>query len=119
MDEYLNKRYLEWQLKTNSKQSYQSFAKYLGVSYTTMMGWINGVHPPKGENLRKLAKVLGDEIYDVAGEPRPDSELSPKEAAALSSALELIRGIDPDTEDGIERIRKIFADFGLTIRSIR
>jgi transcriptional regulator with XRE-family HTH domain len=76
LGDFLNQKYLEWQLTTGRKQSYQTFSKYLGVSYSTMMGWMNDTHPPSSDNLRKMAAKLGMEVYDFADQERPKDELA-------------------------------------------
>lgn len=84
--DWLNKKFLQWQLEANERQTIRSFAAYLDVKETSLSGWMRGVSDPTGDNLRQLADVLGDyEIYDIVGEERPDPQL--KELRARYDAV--------------------------------
>jgi transcriptional regulator with XRE-family HTH domain len=70
----LERKYLEWQLQVG-RRSQQEFADYLGVKRPSLTMWMNGDHLPDGKNIDKVAKVLGPEVYDAFGLPRPDPNL--------------------------------------------
>ena len=67
---YLNKKYLEWQQTTGKRTTVREWSKVLDVSYTSLIGWMNGVHPPSTDNLKRL-----ENARDGAGEPLFGHEL--------------------------------------------
>jgi len=73
--EWLEKRFLDWQQQEGKRKTVTEFAKSIGVSRDMLNQWMNGRMKPGNQNLEKLATVLGQEIYDVVGKPRPDPGL--------------------------------------------
>ena len=73
--DYLTQKYLEWQTAEGKRKTIDEFAYYLGVSQATTSAWMNGTRNPNKDNAVGLSKVLGMEIYDVLGIPRPDPDL--------------------------------------------
>ena len=71
----LERKFLEWQLETGGRKSQAEFAQYIGVKRGTLTMWLNGDHFPERDNVNKLAKVLGDEVYDAMNLPRPNPYL--------------------------------------------
>jgi transcriptional regulator with XRE-family HTH domain len=69
---WLNRRFLEWQLKTGRPQTAKAFAEYLGVKQSTYSGWANGTIPPSPEGLARIADKLGREVYLAAGSLPPE-----------------------------------------------
>lgn len=69
---FLTRKFLEWQLEQGESKSQAEFAGLLGVKRTSLTMWMNGDHLPENENVEKLANVLGPEVYDLLGLPRPD-----------------------------------------------
>lgn len=90
--DWLNKRYLEWQVKTGVRQPMRAFADYLGIKPTSLSNWLNSSIPPSKDNVDKIAEKLGPEIYDILGLARPD----PNE----EKLLEMYRAIDPNDKEG-------------------
>jgi transcriptional regulator with XRE-family HTH domain len=69
--QWLFHKYLAWQSEVGQRKSLTAFAAYVGVSQPQMTAYLKGDYLPKGENLGKMAAVLGVEVYDVMGMPRP------------------------------------------------
>lgn len=86
----LERRFLEWQLEIGERKSQADFAKVIGVSRASLTMWMNGNHFPERENVNKLAKVLGMEVYDTLGIPRPN--------AYLQKIIERFERIPPDKQ---------------------
>ena len=74
--QYLELKFLEWQRNEGGRKTVKEFAGFIGVSQSTISSWWNGIRVPEGENIRKLEKKLGFEVYDVLGLPRPDEDLA-------------------------------------------
>ena len=75
--QWLFHKYLDWQGEMGQRKSVTAFAAYVGVSQPQMTAYLKGDYLPKGENLGKMAAVLGVEVYDVMGMPRPLEQQSP------------------------------------------
>lgn len=73
--EFLEQKFLEWQMKNGERKNLYQFASYVGVSHGTMSFWINGVKKPNGDNVERLVTLFGNEIYDVLELPRPNPYL--------------------------------------------
>ena len=72
---FLERKYLEWQIKIGERKSQAEFAKLIGVSRASLTMWMNGIHLPEHESVEKLATFLGPEIYDALDLPRPNPYL--------------------------------------------
>lgn len=124
ISDWLNKEFLKWERKTGGRQTYKAFAEYLGVKYTTFSSWMNQGAEPGGDNVRRIAEKLGNEIYILLGvEPPPPSislESFPLEFRALLEraanevdrelARRKITGEDPEAE---RIVIEIFEKYGL------
>jgi transcriptional regulator with XRE-family HTH domain len=73
--EFLEKKYLEWQLKEGERKTIVQFAAYIGVSQPILSMWMSGKKRPGMENIKLLAEIFGDEVYDALGLPRPNPYL--------------------------------------------
>ena len=73
--DWLNKKYIEWVQETGKRQTVTAFAQYCGVRLTDMSRYLSGGRRVEGKNLKKIGEVLGFEIYDLLGRPRPDPKL--------------------------------------------
>ena len=71
--EWLNRKYLEWQLQEGHKRSVKAFGVYLGIPQSTLSEYMNNKYQPKGEYLSLIVAKLGMEAYDVLGLPRPST----------------------------------------------
>lgn len=68
--EWLQQQFLKWERRQPRKQTYSAFARYLGVNHSSLSQWRAG-YPASMNNLRKIAAVLGPEVFDAAGVERP------------------------------------------------
>lgn len=72
--EWITQKYLEWQAQQGKRKTVEEFAAYLGVSRPLINMWMNGDKPRPGTaNIKLLAEIFGNEIYDVLDLPRPDA----------------------------------------------
>jgi len=72
---FLERKFLEWQIEIGERKSQAAFADRVGVSRPSITMWMNGTHLPDVENARKLADILGPEVYDLLEMPRPNPYL--------------------------------------------
>lgn len=91
---YLNQKYLEWQSSTGRRATVREWAATLGVSYTSLVGWLNGVHPPSPENVQRLLRAK-----DEQGNPYFGAEL--EQVVGIDA---LMTG-DPETDRILEALR--------------
>jgi transcriptional regulator with XRE-family HTH domain len=102
--EWLTQKYLEWQSSAGERKSVTEFAQYLNVSQQTASFWINGRGTPSGKNLAKIADILGWDIYDILGMPRPlPLEVDP----AIQQMARLVMQFP---EEAREQVRAALAD---------
>jgi len=73
--QFLERKYLEWQIDVGKRISQAEFAKLIGISRASLTMWMNGDHLPDRENAGKLASFFGPEVFDVLNLPRPDPDL--------------------------------------------
>ena len=73
--EYIEKKYLEWQLKEEGRKTIVQFAAYIGVSQPILSMWMNGKKRPGVDNIKLLAEIFGDDVYDSLDLPRPNQYL--------------------------------------------
>jgi len=95
---FLELKFLEWQQKEGGRKTVSEFAEHVGFSPSAVSLWWNGTRKPTRENIRKLAEVLGPEVYDALGLERPDplltyvakswDELKPEQARAIAEQVE-------------------------------
>jgi len=71
----LERKFLQWQIDIGERKSQAEFAKLIGVSRASLTMWMNGDHLPERDNVHKIAKVLGNEVYDALDLPRPNPYL--------------------------------------------
>jgi len=101
--EYFDKEFAEWERSTGQRQTYKAFAAWLGVSYTTLAGWRNQNFPPSGENLRKVSRKLGPEIFEIVGQQIPEdlrTEYSPTDDQ-LRPIAEMILLFSPEQRPAV------------------
>jgi transcriptional regulator with XRE-family HTH domain len=109
----LERKFLEWQIEIGERKSQAEFAKLIGVSRASLTMWMNGDHLPERDNVHKVAKVLGNEVYDVLNLPRPNpylqqinqifERLSPEHQKRLAEMAERYK---VDNETDLQRVSK-------------
>lgn len=75
ISQWFNRKFVEWQASQGKKKTIAAFAEYCGIKQNDMSRYLSGASKPDGDNLQKVGIVLGDEIYDLLGRPRPDARL--------------------------------------------
>lgn len=73
--EFMEKKYLEWQLKEEGRKTIVEFAKYLGISQPLLSQWLSGKKRPGANTIKFLAELFGNEVYDALGKDRPNPYL--------------------------------------------
>jgi transcriptional regulator with XRE-family HTH domain len=73
--EWLHTKFMAFEKEKGKRQTVTAFAEYCGIRQVDMSRYMNGSRPVEGENLRKIAAVLGEELYDLVGKPRSDPRL--------------------------------------------
>jgi len=68
-------QYLEWQASTESRQTIDDFAKWLGFKRPTVNLWMNGNTTPGRASADRLALKLGCDVYKLLGIPPSDLRL--------------------------------------------
>jgi len=71
----LERKYLEWQIEKGERISQAEFARLIGVSRASLTMWMNGTHLPDLESAKKIANLLGPEIFDALDLPRQNPYL--------------------------------------------
>lgn len=72
---FLEKKFLEWQIKQGKRTTLREFSEHLGVSRAAISLWLNGDRIPDQNNIQKLAEVFGYDVYDALDLPRPNPYL--------------------------------------------
>jgi transcriptional regulator with XRE-family HTH domain len=74
--DWITKKYLNWQAEVGKRKTIDDFAAYLGISRPLLNMWMNGDKPRPGPaNIKLLAEIYGNEVYDAVGIPRPNPYL--------------------------------------------
>jgi len=69
---WITRKYVEWQAKEGKRKTIEEFAAYLGTSRPLVNMWMNGNKKPGKENIKILAELFGNEVYDILELPRPN-----------------------------------------------
>ena len=104
--DWLMDKFTEWERAQKHRQSYSAFARYLGVKQSALSHWMNGNYTPTGENLVKVASILGPEVYTALGLVSPEeSHVPPPVQSAYDRASERVKSLGiPADSDESERI---------------
>lgn len=70
--DWLTGKFEDWSEQTGGDRS--DFARWLKVPPTTLSNWLNTGATPRGSNLNRLVRKLGDEVYVALGMPAPSGE---------------------------------------------
>jgi transcriptional regulator with XRE-family HTH domain len=65
--DWLNQKFRDWEKSQGKAQSYYAFARFLGVSQSSLSGWLSGAVDPAGDEVALIAGKLGQEIYTLMG----------------------------------------------------
>jgi hypothetical protein len=76
ISEWLEERFKVWgDEKPRQERTLKEFAAEIGIPYDTFFRYVNKGGKPEGENLKKIARKLGPEVYDILELERPDPDL--------------------------------------------
>jgi transcriptional regulator with XRE-family HTH domain len=125
---WINARFMEWEKTTGRRGTVSGFARYLGVKQPSLSRWMNGDADPENENLRKIAKKYGDEVYVILGMDPPDADdfaqFPEPLASHLRAASDEIESLlnsgrfPPNSPEHAEAAREIFKRHGLDLKDI-
>lgn len=73
--DWMTRQFLEWQTEQGKRKTLEEFSIHVGVSRPLINMWMNGNQKPGIENIKLLAEIFGNEIYDVLDLPRPNPYL--------------------------------------------
>lgn len=73
--EWLEQKYLHYQMENNRRITLGEFAEALGISQGLLSHYLKGIRQPRIGTVHKLSEVLGPEIYTILGYQRPDVRL--------------------------------------------
>ena len=54
------------------RKTITEFAAFIGITQEALLDYITGRNSPHGMNLAKIAVMIGYDVYDLVGKPRPD-----------------------------------------------
>ena len=66
--EFLNRKFLEWQLEEGKKKSIEDFAKLFGASQPLFSQWLGGKRPISETYKKRIIEKYGDEAIVAFGE---------------------------------------------------
>ena len=107
LEGWLQRKYLEWQ-QENGLASVKAFAKFLGVTYTTLLTVFNGDRETTSMSTAyQIGERLGDfSILELLGYPVPDAPLTgftPEQREYVLDFLGRLKvtldGLPPDEQD--------------------
>ena len=75
LGDWLDKKFVEWQVREGGRQTIVKFCEYLGVSRPAFDKWSTNPRHPSKESIELLSDKLGDEIYEVLGLESPNPVL--------------------------------------------
>lgn len=107
LEGWLQRKYLEWQ-QENGLASVKAFAKFLGVTYTTLLTVFNGDRETTSMSTAyQIGERLGDfSILELLGYPVPDAPLvgfTPEQREYVLDFLSRVKtalgGLPPNEQD--------------------
>jgi transcriptional regulator with XRE-family HTH domain len=72
---WISRQFVLWQAKQGERKTIDEFSAYLGVSRPLLNMWMNGNRKPGSENIKLLAEIFGNDVYDALDLPRPNPYL--------------------------------------------
>jgi transcriptional regulator with XRE-family HTH domain len=100
--DYINREYINWMSRQGERKTISEFAKYLDVNQGDLSHWLNGTRAPKGGTLAKVARALGPDAYQAAGQPEPMPD-SPILRRTLRNMSKLPPAMQEQIADAVEK----------------
>jgi len=113
--DWLNQKFRDWEKLQGKAQSYYAFARYLGVSQTSLAAWMDGAVEPQADDLAALALKLGPEVYTAAGANLPRVREQDRLAEAL---MGIPAGLRDRLGGAVSEVAQTIRDRGLAVDSI-
>jgi transcriptional regulator with XRE-family HTH domain len=87
--DWILKKMQEWEDKRGERSTITAFAKYVGMSQSTLSSWMSETRKPSAEAALKLAIKFHDyEILDLLGYPRPQLfDVSDEQLLPIAEAI--------------------------------
>ena len=99
--DWLQLKFEEWEKsKGRRRQSYTAFARYLGVTQSSLAHWMMGDNLPDTDSMQKLSEKLGYEIYSVLGVDPPYPHAVHEIKAAYNG---LPSEVQPEFQDDLDQ----------------
>jgi transcriptional regulator with XRE-family HTH domain len=114
------RKWAEWDHLRGVRSTQNDLAKYLELSRETISKYVAGSRLPEGDNLKKVARKFGFEVYSLLGIGIPEEFLPPEYTAWISStSLHLANTIaatntDPSSDKAKKLAREIVSGSGFT-----
>jgi len=71
---WFQNQFIEWEKSQGRRQTVTDFTKYLGLKQAVVSNYLNGKRTPTGENVHKIAQILGPAIYKILDAEPPDAD---------------------------------------------
>jgi transcriptional regulator with XRE-family HTH domain len=113
--DWLNQKFRDWEKLQGKAQSYYAFARFLGVSQTSLAAWMDGAVEPQDDELALLAEKLGAEIYNLTGTKQPQNREQDRFALAL---MGIPAGLRDRLSEAVIEISQTIREKGLAPDSI-
>lgn len=111
---WITRKWSEWDAQEGRRTTQQELADYLGLNRGSVAQYVSGRQIPEGENVLKIARKFGQEIYSVLGiVPDELGVMIMLDGLPSSVAEDLVgmvseisaviagAGVDPDSEEGV------------------
>lgn len=66
--EFLNRKFLEWQLESGERKTIEDFANLFGAKQAIVSMWMNGKRQPGEKYKNRIIEIYGDEAIQAFGD---------------------------------------------------
>jgi transcriptional regulator with XRE-family HTH domain len=121
---WFNQKWAEWDAREKQHSIQRDLADYLGISRESVAYYKQGKKFPEGENLRRLARKFGPEIYEILEIEDGFAQFPPVLASRLRGASKEINELlntgefAPGSPEHEAAAREVFAKHGLELKDI-
>lgn len=68
VSEFLNRKFLEWQLESGERKTIEGFASLLGAKQAIVSMWLNGTRNPGPQYKERIIELFGREAIEAFGD---------------------------------------------------
>jgi transcriptional regulator with XRE-family HTH domain len=124
---WFNRRWAEMDAREGDRTTQQELADRIGITRSAVAQYASGRQIPDDDNLDKIAKFFGYDVYDVLEKPGPPDDFSkfpPEYAARLRKVAGEIEAMlnsgkfAPGSPEHDAAAREIFSRNGLDLKDI-